>query len=71
MGRNVSALIGKSIPQIPKKCKDLGTFCVPCITGNNKFENTMLDLGASINVIPLSIFKSLSLGPLQPTSVVI
>nr|KYP45369.1 hypothetical protein KK1_033075 [Cajanus cajan]KYP45382.1 hypothetical protein KK1_033089 [Cajanus cajan] len=27
----------------------------------------MLDLGASINVMPLSIFKSLSLGPLQPT----
>jgi len=31
----------------------------------------MLDLGASINVMPLSIFKSLSLGPLQPTGVVI
>jgi len=31
----------------------------------------MLDLGASINVMPLSIFNSLSLGPLQPMSVVI
>jgi len=31
----------------------------------------MLDFGASINVMPLSIFKSLSLGPLQPTGVVI
>nr|KYP42919.1 hypothetical protein KK1_035668 [Cajanus cajan] len=31
----------------------------------------MLDLGASINVMPLSIFKSLSLGPMQPTGVVI
>jgi len=31
----------------------------------------MLDLGASINVMPLSIFNSLSLGPLQPTGVVI
>jgi len=31
----------------------------------------MLDLGASINVMPLSIFKSLSLGPLQPMGVVI
>jgi len=62
MGRNVSTLIGKSVPQIPEKCKD---------PGNNKFENAMLDLGASINVMPLSIFKSLSLGPLQPTGVVI
>nr|KYP31058.1 hypothetical protein KK1_049120 [Cajanus cajan] len=71
MGRNVSALIGKSVPHIPKKCKDPGTFCIPCIIGNSKFENAMLDLGASINVMPLSIFKSLSLGPLQPTGVVI
>ena len=31
----------------------------------------MLDLAASINVMPLSILKSLSLGPLQPTGVVI
>jgi len=31
----------------------------------------MFDLGASINVMSLSIFKSLSLGPLQPTGVVI
>jgi len=71
MGRNVSALIRKYVPQIPKKCKDPSTFCVPCIIGNNKFENAMLDLGASINVMPLSIFKSLSIGLLQPTSVVI
>ncbi|XP_020209430.1 uncharacterized protein LOC109794391, partial [Cajanus cajan] len=71
MGRNVSALIGKSVPHIPEKCKDPGTFCIPCIIGNNKFENAMLDLGASINVMPLSIFKSLSLGPMQPTGVVI
>lgn len=71
MGRNVSTLIGKSIPHIPEKCKDLGTFCIPCVIWNNKFEIAMLDLCASINVMPLSIYKSLSLGPLQPTGVVI
>ena len=68
---NVLALIGKFLPQIPQKCKDPGTFCVPCTIGNNKFENAMLDLGASINVMPLPILKSLSLGPLQPMGVVI
>nr|KYP33483.1 hypothetical protein KK1_045656 [Cajanus cajan] len=57
MGRNVSALIGKSVPHILEKCKDPGTFCIPCIIGNSKFENSMLDLGASINVMPLSIFN--------------
>jgi hypothetical protein len=71
MGRNVSALIGKGIPHIPEKCKDPGTFTIPCIIGNNKFENAMLDLGASINVMPMSVFKSLCLGPLQPTGVII
>ncbi|XP_020232906.1 uncharacterized protein LOC109813180 [Cajanus cajan] len=71
MGKNVFALIGKSVMHIPEKCKDPGTFCIPCIIGNNKFENAMLDLGVSINVMPLSIFKSLSLGPIQPTGVVI
>uniref|UniRef100_A0A151UGG5 Uncharacterized protein n=1 Tax=Cajanus cajan TaxID=3821 RepID=A0A151UGG5_CAJCA len=71
MGRNVSTLISKSVPHIPEKCKDPSTFCIPCIISNSKFENDKLDLGASINVMPLSIFKSLSLGPLQPTGVVI
>ncbi|KAK7251288.1 hypothetical protein RIF29_34343 [Crotalaria pallida] len=71
MGRNVSALIGKPVPHIPEKCKDPGTFSVPCIIGNTKFENALLDLGAYINVMPMSVFKSLSLGPLQPTGVVI
>nr|KYP37095.1 hypothetical protein KK1_041739 [Cajanus cajan]KYP38243.1 hypothetical protein KK1_040510 [Cajanus cajan] len=64
MSRNVSAIIGKVVPLILEKCKDQGTFYMPCIIGNNKFENAMLDLGASINVMPLSIFNSLSLGPL-------
>jgi len=71
IGRNVSTLIGKFVPHIPEKCKDLGTFCVPCVIGNSKFENAMLDLGASIIVISLSIYKSLSLGPMQSTGVVI
>jgi len=71
MGRNVSALIGKFVPHIPEKCKDPGTFCIPCVIGNSKFKNVMLDLGASINVMTLFIYKSLSLGPMQPTCVVI
>ncbi|KAF1886000.1 hypothetical protein Lal_00021279 [Lupinus albus] len=52
MGRNVSAMIGMPVPHIPEKCKDPGTFTVPCIIGNRKFENAMLDLG-EICVRPL------------------
>lgn len=69
-GRNVCAL-GKLVPHISKKCEDPGTFFVPCIIGNRKFENVMLDLGASINVMHMFVFKSLSQGPLKPTNIVI
>ncbi|WVY92662.1 hypothetical protein V8G54_031750, partial [Vigna mungo] len=70
LGRNVSSLVKKHI-EIPQKCKDPGMFSVPCVIGNSKFDNAMLDLGASINVMPLSVFTSLSLGPLKTTGVVI
>ena len=43
MGRNVSALIGKSVPQILEKCH-------ASIIGNSKFDNAMLDLGASSRI---------------------
>lgn len=67
MSRNISALI----QPMPHKCKDPRTFTIPCIIGNSKFENTMLDLGASINVMPMFVFNSLGLRPLHATSVVI
>ena len=71
MGRNVSSLIKKPAVRMPQKCKDPGMFFVPCIIGSTKFDNAMLDLGASINVMPLSVFTSLHLGPLKSTGVVI
>ncbi|KAK7360732.1 hypothetical protein VNO77_02741 [Canavalia gladiata] len=68
MGQNVSALIQQPMPQ---KCKDPGMFTIPCTIGNCRFENAMLDLGASINVMPMSIFNSLSVGPLHSTGIII
>ena len=68
MGENVSAILQKKL--LPK-CKDLGMFTIPCKIGNTKFERAMLDLGASINVMPYSIYASLNLGPLEETGVVI
>ncbi|XP_074591172.1 disease resistance protein RPM1-like [Curcuma longa] len=67
MGKNVSAMI----QPMPQKCKDPGVFTVPCVIGDCSFEDAMLDLGASINVMPKSVFISLGIGPLQPTGVVI
>ena len=65
---NVAAMIHKKLP--PKK-KDPGMFTIPCMIGNAKIKTAMLDLGASINVMPLSIYKLLNLGPMKETRGVI
>ncbi|CAN6560284.1 unnamed protein product [Malus baccata var. baccata] len=39
--------------------------------GNTKFEHAMLDLGASINVMPYSIYASMNLGELKNDGVII
>ena len=49
--------------------KDLGSFTIPCNIGNSIFERALCDLGASINLMLLSIFKRLRLGESRPTTV--
>ncbi|XP_031108596.1 uncharacterized protein LOC116013076 [Ipomoea triloba] len=68
LGKNVSAMISNDLP---RKCKDPGMFTLPCIIGNKKIKRAMLDLGASINVMPFSIYQSLNMNSLQETSVVV
>ena len=51
------------------KMKDLGSFIIPCKIGNSIFERALCDLGASINLMPLSIFRRLGLGEARPTTV--
>lgn len=43
---------------------------IPCEINHSHIEHSMLDLGSSINIIPLSIYKELNLGPLKKTKVV-
>ncbi|CAM8908227.1 unnamed protein product [Rhodiola kirilowii] len=62
MSRNVSAVIQR---KVPPKCGDPGTYTIPCTIGNIRIENCMLDLGASINVLPYSIYSCLRIGPLE------
>ncbi|CAM8895397.1 unnamed protein product [Rhodiola kirilowii] len=68
MSRNVSAVIQR---KVPPKCGDPGTYTIPCTIGNIRIENCMLDLGASITVLPFSIYSCLRIGPLKPTSLTI
>ncbi|CAN6718906.1 unnamed protein product [Malus baccata var. baccata] len=57
--------------KLPPKCKDPGSFTIPCVIGNTRFEKCMLDLGASINVMPYSIYASMNLGELKQDGVII
>ncbi|RDX71209.1 hypothetical protein CR513_49472, partial [Mucuna pruriens] len=56
---------------LPKKCRDLRIFSILCTIGDCTFADAMLDLGASINVMPTSIYKSLNFGDLEPTMMTI
>ncbi|RDX94693.1 hypothetical protein CR513_22896, partial [Mucuna pruriens] len=76
IGGVVSALTRKEeliagTQALPKKCKDPGIFSVPCIIGECTFTDAMLDLGASINVMPVSIYRSLNFGDLEPIGMTI
>ncbi|GJS87247.1 reverse transcriptase domain-containing protein [Tanacetum coccineum] len=63
LNENYSAVILK---KLPKKLGDLGKFLIPC--GFSKLKcKALADLGASINLMPLSVWKNLGLPELIST----
>ncbi|RDX71165.1 hypothetical protein CR513_49527, partial [Mucuna pruriens] len=56
---------------VEEKCRDPKIFSIPCTIGDCIFVDAMLDLGALINVMPTSIYKSLNFGDLEPTRMTI
>nr|GEX94048.1 reverse transcriptase domain-containing protein [Tanacetum cinerariifolium] len=55
------------LKKLLEKLGDLGKFLIPCDFPGIKVCHTLADLGASINLMPLSILKNLSLPELTPT----
>ncbi|KAL8516400.1 hypothetical protein ACS0TY_014889 [Phlomoides rotata] len=55
--------------KLPQKLKDPGSFTIPCKIGDGGTFRALCDLGVSINLMPLSIFKKLGLGELKPTTI--
>ncbi|KAL5558707.1 hypothetical protein UlMin_034918 [Ulmus minor] len=55
--------------KLPPKLKDPGSFTIPCTIGDFEFDKVLCDLGESINLMPLSIFRKLGLGEVKPTTV--
>ncbi|GKE96223.1 retrovirus-related pol polyprotein from transposon TNT 1-94, partial [Tanacetum coccineum] len=56
---------------IPRKGKDLGSFTLPCFINNVCFDNALVDLGASVSVMPLSTYLNLGLGGLAHTKLTV
>ena len=62
----VSAIIGN---KTPVKYKDPGCPTISVNIGGISVEKALLDLGASVNLLPYSRYKQLGLGELKPTSI--
>ena len=56
---------------IPVKYKDPGCPTIACAIGQAEISHALLDLGASINLLPFSVYQQLGLGNLSPTRVTI
>ncbi|GKB25336.1 reverse transcriptase domain-containing protein, partial [Tanacetum coccineum] len=68
VNENCSAVILK---KLPKKLRDPGKFLIPCDFPELVECLALADLGASINLMPLSIWKQLSLPELTPTQMIL
>nr|GEW81506.1 reverse transcriptase domain-containing protein [Tanacetum cinerariifolium] len=64
LNENCSVMLLK---KLPKKFGDPGKFLIPCDFPRMDVCHALADLGASINLMPLSIWKKLSLPELTPT----
>ncbi|GJR62576.1 reverse transcriptase domain-containing protein [Tanacetum coccineum] len=64
LNENCSAMLLKKLPE---KLGDPGKFLIPCNFPGMDVCHALADLGASINLMPLSFWKKLSLPELTPT----
>nr|GEY47073.1 reverse transcriptase domain-containing protein [Tanacetum cinerariifolium] len=64
MNEHCSAVI---LNKLPRKLQDLSKFLIPCEFPGMDECLALADLGASINLMPLSVWEGLSLSELTPT----
>ena len=55
--------------KMPINYKDLGCPTIACKIGDNRAERALSDLGASVNLLPYSVYIQLGLGELKSTSI--
>ena len=68
LATNISEILSGPIPV---KYKDLRCPIIFCTIGQTEISRALLDLGASINLLPLSVYQQLGLCELSPTRVTI
>ncbi|CAA3028492.1 2-alkenal reductase (NADP(+)-dependent)-like, partial [Olea europaea subsp. europaea] len=64
----VSMVIEKNVLA---KYKDPGCPTMSCTIGNHEFAQALLNLGASVNIMPYAIYSALGLGEIKPTSMIL
>ncbi|KAJ8769816.1 hypothetical protein K2173_008222 [Erythroxylum novogranatense] len=55
--------------KLPPKLKDPGSFTIPCVIGDLHIDKVLMDLGASINLMTLSVFRKLGLAESKATTI--
>ncbi|KAJ9178743.1 hypothetical protein P3X46_010600 [Hevea brasiliensis] len=53
--------------KLPPKLKDPGSFSIPCLIGDKKIDKAICDLGASVSLMPLSMYQKLKIRELKAT----
>ncbi|XP_070035058.1 uncharacterized protein [Nicotiana tomentosiformis] len=64
MTHQVSSIVHSMAP----KLEDPGAFTISCTISSANFAKALCDLGASINLMPYSVFKTLGIGQPKATS---
>ncbi|CAM8889514.1 unnamed protein product [Rhodiola kirilowii] len=55
--------------RMPKKMQDQGSFSIPISLGKIEIDRALCDLGASISLIPYSLYEKIDMGELHPTTI--
>ena len=64
VGGNCNAIIQRKLPQ---KFRDPGSVTIPCTIGKESIGKALIDLGASINLMPLSMCRRIGDLKIDPT----
>ncbi|GKA88100.1 DNA-directed DNA polymerase [Tanacetum coccineum] len=62
-------MLSNLINKLPLKEKDQGSFTIPCDIGDLHINNALADLGASISLMPYSMYEKVGLGEPKPTRI--